>query len=191
MGAWNFHVHLRVHSPTVAPVHDAIVARIDGGFNHRSRNFVAERIEEIAGALSRITVGQDAAAVLVQDAKAYRLGRPENGPICYRAPDGGGQSGQGCHILRPLTRQRTSDHSSEAVADQMDFASGFRQGFVESLVESSLDQEVWTFCINSDSRKVGPVSDTPEPGVQFCKVNIGAKEAGNEDHGRSIATRNP
>ena len=128
--------------------------------------------------------------MFIKNTKAHSLGCRENCSICYRAPDGCGQTDHGSYISGPLTGQRASNDSAQAVTDQMDFSSGLIESFVESLIESSLDQQIGTFGIDSDPGKVRAISDTLKPGVQLCEVNIRAKKAGDEDHRRPIAAWN-
>jgi hypothetical protein len=75
------------------------------------------------------------------------------------------------------------------MAHQMHPAAGGRIGALDSIVQPPADQQVWTFRIPADARKIRPVADRPQPGEHLAKVGIRTQETGDQDDGFPVAVR--
>jgi len=190
VSARNFHVLFGVGGHAIPPVDDAILTRVNRGLEHRLRDFATKGTEKIARTASGVAVGEDSAAVLLKDPEADRFGSVENGSIRNGAANGRRQGDHGSHVPRPLARDGTGNHSSQAMTDEMNPASGFQQRSFDGLIQAALDEKIRTFCIDADAGKIRAVSDPLKPGMKFRKVNIGAKKSGNDDDARIIAAGN-
>src|ERR1700758_5433123 len=62
---WNLHVLIRIHRHAIAPIHDAVLLGVDRGLHHRTGNFAAEIVQEVASATSGVAVRQDSRAVFL------------------------------------------------------------------------------------------------------------------------------
>lgn len=189
MGTGDFDVDLRVHGSAVTPIHDSIVARVDGSFEHRVGHSATQRIDEVAGAASGIAVGKNAAAMFLKNPETNRFCRVKDRSIGESASDGSGKRDHGRDVSRPLTSHRTRDHASEAVADEVDLAARLGNRFFDRLVQAALDQQVGTLCIDADSRKIRAVPDAFEPCVQLCQVKIGTEKPGDNNYSRAVPAR--
>ncbi len=69
----------------------------------------------------------------------------------------------------------------------MNSSSGLGQGSFYGLVQMALDQEIRALGVDTDAGKIGPVSDAPQPGVEFHQIKIGTEKTGNNDH-RGVIT---
>ncbi len=147
--------HLKINgliaSHTVAPIDDAIMASVDRGFHNRTRNLLAQRIDEVAGAAPGIAGRQNTFAVLGEDTQAHGFSSMEDGLVRHRAPEGRGQGGNRRDIAWPLSGDGARYDSAKTVADQMDLAPGFRSRSRDRVVKMALDEQIWTVCIETDS----------------------------------------
>ncbi len=74
VSAGNLDVFFRVHGHAIAPIDDAILARINRGLEHRVGNLAVKRTQKITGAASGIAIGQNALSVLLENAKTNSFG---------------------------------------------------------------------------------------------------------------------
>src|SRR5450755_803465 len=167
MGSRNFEINLGIHGHALAPVHNAVVARINSGFNHGRRNFPPQRVDKVAGAMPGIAIGQDALAMLLQDLLAYRIGGMNDRAAGSGAAKGRRQGDDGSDIAWSLAGQRTRNHSSQTVTDQVNFAPRLGYSRFHGFIQTALNQEIRTFGIDADTGKIGPVSNALQPGVDF------------------------
>lgn len=93
------------------------------------------------------------------------------------------------YVLCPLRRDRTGDNASQTVADQMDPAAGLGERLFHGFIQTAFNQEVWAFCVQTDAGKESFVPDPSQPFMQREQVMIGKKEAGDENHSRTVAVR--
>ena len=189
MRARNFHILFRIHGHAIAPIHYAVLARVNGGLNHRIGDLAAKGVYKIAGTASGVTIGQDSAAMLLEDLETNRFGGAEDCSIGNRATDGRCERDYGSHVFWSRASHRAGDHSPKAMPDHMNLAPGLLQCFFDGLVQTALDEQVGTFCVNADAGKIGPVSNAPKPGVKLGEVKVGAEESGNDDDGRTVPAR--
>ena len=127
MRAGNLEVGFGIPCSAIAPVDDAVIARVNRGLNHGVRNVAPQRIHKIAGAATGVAVGQHPSAVLLQDALANGFGSMENSLTGGGTANGRGKRDDRSHIPRPLARNRARDHATEAVTDQVNFPPGLGQ----------------------------------------------------------------
>src|SRR2546427_1449077 len=119
MRAWNFKIRFFLSGHAIAPIDDAVLARVNRGLHHRVRTIPVEGIDEIAGAAPRVAIGKHAAAMLLQDSQANRLSRLKHSFVGHSAAKWRRQGYHRGDIPWPLMRDRARNHSSEAMTDQM------------------------------------------------------------------------
>src|SRR5215471_16016926 len=107
VGPWDFKVRALLLGEAVAPIYDAVVTRVNGGLEHGTRNFAAERVNEVASALSGVATREHRTAVLELNLQADCFGSMKNRAIRHRALDGRGERSYGRDVARPLSCQGT------------------------------------------------------------------------------------
>src|SRR5579862_1044042 len=127
--------------------------------------------------------------MLLQYSQADRLGCMQDSAMRHGTAKWGCQGNHRGDVLWPLIGQRTCDHSTEAMTDQMNFSSGLLQCRLDGFAEVPLNQQIRTLRINADSRKIRTIPDARQPTVQFCQIKIGAQKSWNDNHRRTVATR--
>src|SRR5208337_4814449 len=78
VSARDFKVDFRIPGHAIAPVHDAVIAGVNRGLEHRVRNVALQRVHKIAGAAPGVAGGQYSWAMLLQDSLANAFGSVEN-----------------------------------------------------------------------------------------------------------------
>ena len=81
VSAGHFDIDVGVIRLAVVPVHDAVMAGIDGGLGDRVWNLPPKGIQKTAGTLPGIATGKHAISVLLKNPKTNGLRRAEDGPI--------------------------------------------------------------------------------------------------------------
>jgi hypothetical protein len=76
------------------------------------------------------------------------------------------------------------------MSNEMNLATGLAERLVDGRIQTTLDQEIGTFCINANSRKVWPVADAPQPCMKLRQIKICPQETRDDDDGRAIPPRN-
>src|SRR5579862_2592466 len=99
---------------------------------------------------------------------------PQDVGMRHWPPKGGSQGSHRSDLFGPLGGHRARDDAAQAVPDEMYFPAGGRESAFYCIVQPLADQQVRTFRVPADSRKVRPVADGSEPGEQLAKIGIGA-----------------
>lgn len=81
MCSGDFEVHFGVARHTVAPVDDAVMARINRSLEHGGGDFASQGINKVASAASGVAVGQDILTVLLHDAQADGFSSMNDGVV--------------------------------------------------------------------------------------------------------------
>ncbi len=189
VSARDFHIFFWISGHAIAPIDNAILARINRGLEHGVRDLAAERSQKTARAASGITTGKHIATMFLKDLETDGIRSVEHCSIGHCASKGRAERDYRSYLFRTLPCDRTGDHSPEAVPNQMNFASGLGQGFFDRLIEAALDQQVRTFRVNANTRKIRMITNTPEPRVKLGQVKIGTEKTGNNHDGRSVPAR--
>lgn len=185
----NFKVDFRILRHAIAPVDNAVMARVNRGLEHRVRNVTPKAVNKAAGAATCIAIGQNSRTVLVEDSLANSFGGVQDRAIRHGAAKRRSESDDRSDLFRPLACDGSCDHAAEAVTDQMNLSPGLGQSTLNSFVQMTLDQEVGAIRIDADSGKVRAIPDAAQPGVEFRQVKISAEKARNNDYARIIAMR--
>jgi hypothetical protein len=148
---------------------------------------VAQRIEEIAGAVPGVAGRKDAAAMFCMDTAANHFSSMQNATVGHRTTKWRTQSDNRSDIGWTLRGHGARNDASQAMADQMDLASGLGQGLLDGGVELSLDQEVGALRVETYAGKKGFVSNSGEPLMQGCQISIWAEKSREENHSGAIA----
>ena len=86
-----------------------------------------------------------------QDAASNHLGCAQDAGVGDRSPERRPQCDDGSYVRRPLGCNRTGDDASQAVADQMDPASGFGKRFLNGHIQLLPNQNVGTLRIEANT----------------------------------------
>ena len=76
---------------------------------------------------------------------------------------------------------------AEAVPDEVNLSAGFLERFVHGSGKTIADQQVGTFCVQSDIGKVGSIANALKPVVEVTDIEVGSQESGNHDDGRAVS----
>jgi len=185
----NLKIIFFISGHAVPPINNSIVARINRGFHHGVRNITAKRIDEIACAAPRIAIGKNTAAVLLEDAQPDSVRRLENRLAGYGPAERRRQRDHRRDIFWPLMRHRSRNHTTQAVAYEMNLPPGLRSRPRDRLVQMSLDEKIGTIGIDSDAREVRLVTDSPKPAVEFHQIEIRPKKPGDDHDARGVTGR--
>src|ERR1700758_3729675 len=137
----NFKVDFRILCHAIAPVNNAVMARINRGLEHGVRNVAPEAVHKTASAAPRIAAGQHSPTMLLEDSLANSFGGVQNRTVRYRAPKGRSEGDDRSDLFRPLACDGSCDHAAKAVTYQMNFSPGLGQSPLNSVVQMTLDQE--------------------------------------------------
>ncbi len=75
------------------------------------------------------------------------------------------------------------------MTDQVNFSSRLRPRCFYGLVQMTLDQEVGAVGVDPNAGKIGPVTNAPQPTMEFHQIKVGAEKTWNDDDPRVIPTR--
>src|ERR1035441_3778827 len=102
-----------------------------------------------------VATGKHSRAVLFQNTPAGRFGCAQDAGVSHCAAERGAQRDDRSDVLWPLPRDRTGDHASQTVADQMDPAAGLGERLLYGFIEAAFNQEVGALCVEIDAGKEG------------------------------------
>jgi hypothetical protein len=177
----DFKVVFSVAGHAVAPIDNPIIPSVDRGLRHTFGKSSVQGVNKIAGAPTRVTVGQDALSVLLQNAQADRLSRVQDGFTCDRAAKGRSQGDHRGYVAWALVSHRTGDDAAQTVSDQVDLPASLSARPGDRLIQMTLDQEIWTIRIDPDSREIRTIADPAEPPMKLHQIEVGPGESGNND----------
>ena len=93
-------------------------------------------------------------------------------------------------VMGSLARHGTSDNAAEAVPNQVNLFPGVAKRFFNVVFQSLLDEQIGTFRVQPDSRKVRPIADTAKPRMQLGEVCIRSQKARHQNNGGAVAAGN-
>ena len=67
------------------------------------------------------------------------------------------------------------------MTDQVNFSSCLGPRSFYGLVQMALDQEVRAVGVDPNAGKIRPVTDAPQPTMEFHQIKVGAEKTGNDD----------
>ena len=118
--------------------------------------------------------------MLLEDAKTDGFCDVQNRWVRHSASNRGSQHDYRRDVFGPLARHGTSNHSSQAVSDEMNSATGLSPGLFDGAVETSLDQKIRTLGIDTDTGEVGPISDAVKPSMEFGEIQVRPQKSGDD-----------
>src|SRR5665811_954621 len=118
----DFKVRVEVSGQAITPVHDAIVARVDGSLQHRFRNAAAKGIKKVTGTTTGVAGRHHGFAAFLQNPFAHRVRSLQHGAMHDGTAEWRSQGDYRCHIVGPLASGGTRDDASQAVTEEMDFS---------------------------------------------------------------------
>lgn len=125
---------------------------------------------------------QDTIAVLLQNAQADRFSGMNDGTIGDGSANRRSERDHRSDVFGTRSGNGPRNHSTQAVADQVDLAPSFFEREFDSLVHVPLDKQIRAIGIDADAGKICAVSDAAQPLVEFCEVKIGAEKTGDDDY---------
>ena len=189
MCAGDFEVVGRVVGEAVVPVDYAVLARVDRRVSDRRGRAPEERAAEFAAAVRRVALRLYPLALLLQDAKAYALGKVKDVALHDRALNRRSERDDGGDLVGHLHGQHVGDHASEAVADQVNLAPGLGGRLLHGGLEPFPDEQVGTIGVESDVGVVRTIADAPQPAVHVPRQRVRPHKAGDDDDGGTVAMR--
>jgi hypothetical protein len=111
------------------------------------------------------------------DTASNHFSRVQNAAVGHCTAKRRTQGNNRSDIRWSLRGYRASDNPTQTVTDQMDFAPRFGQSLLDGRVQLLFDQEIRALGVETYAGKEWFVSNSPEPLMQGCQINIGAKES--------------
>src|SRR5579884_351605 len=128
--------------------------------------------------------------MFLENAFAHRFGSAQNGAVRYCPTKRRSQRDHRGHIAGTLSRRRARNHSTQAVANEMNLAPGFPDGTIDGFGKAALDEEIRAVSVDADSRKIRFVTDARQPGVKLHQIDIGPQEPWDNHNSRAISLGN-
>ena len=141
-----------------------------------------QRLHEWAGTLGSQALRSYSLGMVANEVLPHNFGVLKNslahGRLPYRRSQRDNRS-----YFGTLDGNGAGDHATQAVSDEMDFASGCGGGICNHPIHNLRNQEIGATGIEADAGVVRTVSQPFEPGIHNDQVGISMKEPRDEDDG--------
>ena len=181
MGSRHFKVHSGLAGETIAPINEAITARVDGRLQYRTGHIAPQRMEKIAGTTAGIAGRKYLPSVFFEDVPANRFSGLKHSSMGHGSAKRSRQTDHRGDVVWSLSGDRTRQDATETVADYVQFSTGILQRLLDTGIQMLLDQNVGTLGVDSDAGKIRPVSDSSEPCVKLCEIGVRAQKSRHEN----------
>src|SRR5581483_1804256 len=188
VSAGNLKVPVGIVGHAALPVDEAVVPVVDGGFQDGIRNAPPQRSDEVAGTAPGVAVGKDTPPTLSDDPLSNSFSSLQDRAVCNCSAKWRSKRDDGGNVLGTLSGCRARDHSSQAMTNQVDFATGFLESPGNRLIQPALNKKVRTVSIDADTGEIRLIADTRQPGVKLGQIDICAQKAWNDNDSRALAS---
>jgi hypothetical protein len=190
MGPGDFEVAGGVARDAIAPVDEAVGARVDSRFHDSGGEIAAETAQEGTGAASGVAGRKDVGTLIQENLLPYGV----DGALDAGGKDGaakrGAKSDYGGDLPVALGGGRPGEQTAETVSEEMDFAAGLAAREVHGVIEALTNEEIRAVGIQADSGVVRTVADAAQPGEDLDEVDVAAEETGDDHYRGTVASGN-